>query len=119
MKRIDSAVVAGTPARITVASKRTGRQVSVVLRPASTDQLSPSKAVGIPNWVPSEKAPQMGCHAGEAAVFKQHRGAGGGGRYVFAGRQKAAVGSWRQRAASSGWKGLAEASLHPGRACIA
>lgn len=64
MKRIDSAVVAGTPARITVASKRTGRQVSVVLRPASTDQLSPSKAVGIPNWVPSEKAPQMGCHAG-------------------------------------------------------
>lgn len=36
----------------------------MVLRPASTDQLSPSKAVGIPNWVPSEKAPQMGCHAG-------------------------------------------------------
>lgn len=40
---LDAAVAAGRPARATLASRSTGRLVSVVLRPGSSDQLQPSK----------------------------------------------------------------------------
>lgn len=62
--QLDAAIAEGRAARATVTSRATGAAVSVVLRPGCSDQLAPSKAVGIPNWVPSEKDPQAGCHAG-------------------------------------------------------
>lgn len=40
---LDEAVAAGSTARATLASRRTGRLVSLVLRPGSSDQLRPSK----------------------------------------------------------------------------
>jgi hypothetical protein len=61
---LGAAVAAGQPARATVTSRRTGQKVTITLRPGSSDQLQPSKAIGIPNWVPSELEPQAGCHAG-------------------------------------------------------
>ncbi|PSC73115.1 kinase [Micractinium conductrix] len=64
MAELDAAVAAGRPVRASLRSCMSGRTVSVVLRPGSSDQLQPSKVIGIPNWVPSEKAPQVGCHAG-------------------------------------------------------
>ena len=64
MKSIDAAVAAGRPARAAVVSKRSGERLTVVLRPGASDQLAPGKAIGIPNWVPSERAPGAGCHAG-------------------------------------------------------
>ena len=34
--------------------KETGQKVTLNLQPASTDQISPGKPVGVPSWVPSE-----------------------------------------------------------------
>ena len=48
---MDAAVAAGQPARIAVRSKASGALLTLVLRPASTDQLTPAKPVGVPNWV--------------------------------------------------------------------
>ena len=66
MRRLDAAVATGTPTRVAVASRRTGRPAALVLRPASSDQLpsGASKPIGVPNWVPTEAATQTGCHAG-------------------------------------------------------
>ncbi|KAL4434067.1 hypothetical protein ABPG75_000508 [Micractinium tetrahymenae] len=64
MRAVDAAVAEARPTRATVRSRRTGRKVTVVLRPGSSDQLQPSRAIGIPNWVPSERALEAGCHAG-------------------------------------------------------
>jgi hypothetical protein len=75
MRAIDVAVAAGRATRATLASRRTGRRVSVVLRPGDTDQLQPNRAIGIPNWVPSEKVPEQGCHAGERAAPAARGGA--------------------------------------------
>ena len=36
--------------------KVTGQKVNLNLRPASSDQISPGKPVGVPSWVPSEMA---------------------------------------------------------------
>jgi len=43
---------------VTVTCKETGRFMSLCLMPAISDRLAPSKAVGIPSWVPSEEAPK-------------------------------------------------------------
>lgn len=64
LRAVDAAVAAARPTRVAVRSRRTGRKITVVLRPGSSDQLQPDTAIGIPNWVPSEAAPQLGCHAG-------------------------------------------------------
>lgn len=61
---VHAEVAAGRPTRALVVCKRSGRVVTVALRPGSSDQLTPTKPIGIPNWVPSEKAPHTGCHAG-------------------------------------------------------
>lgn len=74
MRAVDAAVATAQPARVTVRSRRTGRKVTVVLRPGSSDQLRPETAIGIPNWVPSEAAPELGCHAGKRACRARTRG---------------------------------------------
>lgn len=44
--------------------------MTITLRPGSSDQLQPSRPIGIPNWVPSEAEPDAGCHAG--ALMGRH-----------------------------------------------
>ena len=39
---------------VTAIHKETGHKVTLNLQPASTDQISPGKPVGVPSWVPSE-----------------------------------------------------------------
>ena len=51
-------VANGRAATIKVSSKKTGAKLVLCLRPASSDQMSPGKPVGVPSWVPSEKHPE-------------------------------------------------------------
>ena len=39
---------------ITAIHKQTGQKITLNLQPASSDQISPGKPVGVPSWVPSE-----------------------------------------------------------------
>jgi hypothetical protein len=68
LEKVDAAVAAGKPARVAVRSRTSGALLTLVLRPASTDQLNPDKPVGVPNWVRSEKELQAGTVAAPLAL---------------------------------------------------
>lgn len=54
MADVHSAVARGDAIELDVRCRASGVPLRVVLRPASTDQLTPGKPVGVPNWCISE-----------------------------------------------------------------
>lgn len=80
MEAVDAAVGAGRPVRVALRHRASGAAMTLALRPAGTDQLTPSKPVGVPNWVrrcaaQCRAAPSFrGCQAGVQRWLRGHCG---------------------------------------------